>query len=278
MKNYIPRSISFVVDSNPANGVENLSAAASSFDRFRVNLSSQPLTIPRDAQNVTLSVESTSIWNVTPNIVTGQNDTLRVTGPNTLDVLTVYYIVVPQGNYSVSQLNQSIQTALSNAGAKISPDPLISLTPDEATSKIEIRLNYATVVVDFTQPNSMWEILGFLATTVLGPGAAGQSYLAPNTARFNVVNYFLVSCSLAGSGLRFNNRYQSIICKSEINARPGSLSINEFINPSQISVQELAGQTRNEFIVSLLKDDFSPANTNSEYFSVRFSISYLEAV
>lgn len=271
----VPQSVAFVVSSNPALGSYNLSKTANSFDAFSVRLQ-QPLKIPANAYNCTLRVEATSIWNNEPNIIAGVNDTLRVTGPNALDVVTVFDLTIPQGSYSVSELNQTLQTQLTNAGAKVSPDPLISITPDEATQKIDLRLNYTNVTVDFTQPNACYEILGFLSTSVVGPPAvAGQSYLANNEAKFNVINYYLVASSLVTQGLRFNDTYRSIINQTNITVRPNSLIVSEPFNPSVIPCPELAGQVRSDFDVRLLKDDLTAANTRGEYFSVRLSINYL---
>ena len=270
----IPQEIALVVSSNPALGARNISTTPNSFDAFEIQLD-QPIEIPPNAINTNLRVEATNIWNNEPNIIANVNDRLRVTAPDTLDVLTLYEITIPQGSYSVSELNQRIQTELSNAGAKVNPDPVISVTPDEATQKIELRLNYLGVIVDFTIPNSCYEILGFLATDVLTPTIAGESFLATNEAKFNVINYYLIASDLVSQGLRFNNTYQQIINQTNINVRPNSLIVSEPFNPSVIPCEELRGQVRSSFIVRLLKDDGLPANTRNEYFSVRMSIRYL---
>lgn len=271
----VPQEISMVVSSNPGLGAQNLSTTANSFDAFRVQLE-EPLAVPANAQNVTLRVEATNVWNNQPNIITGVNDKLRVTAPDTLDVLTIYDITIPQGSYSVSELNQRIQVELANAGAKTSPDPVISITPDEATQKIELRLNYLGVIVDFTIANSCWEILGFTPASVIGPPTiAGESFLAPNEAKFNVINFYLISSNLVSRGIRTNNTYRNIINQTNINVRPNSLIVSEPFNPSVIQTDELKGQVRSTFEVRLLKDDFTPANTRGEYFSVRMSIRYL---
>lgn len=273
----VPVEIPIVVSSNPALGAFNLSNTPNSFDAFRVDLE-QPLRIPKNARNCTLQVLSTSVWNNEPNVISGFNDTLRVTGPDTLDVITVFDIVIPQGSYSVSELNQRIAIELSNAGAKTSPDSLISLTPDEATQKVEIRAFYAGVIVDFTQPNSCWEILGFTPATILTATFAGESFLAPNEAAFNVINFYLISSSLVSQGLRYNNTYRQIINQTNIDVRPNSLIVSQPFNPSKIDVPELVGQVRSNFDIRLLRDDFTPANTRGEYFSVRMSITYLEPI
>jgi hypothetical protein len=273
----VKTEIPIVVSSNPAIGAFNLSITPNSFDSFRVDLD-QPIHIPRNARNCVLEVLSTSIWNNEPNIITGVNDRLRVTGPDTLDVLTVYDLTIPQGSYSVSELNQRIQIELSNAGAKTSPDPIISLTPDEATQKIEIRIFYTGAIVDFNIANSCWEILGFNNTDILTATFDGESFLAPNEASFNVINYYLISSNLVSQGLRFNNTYRQIINQTNIDVRPNSQIVSEPFNPSRIECPELVGQVRSNFDIRLLKDDFTPANTRSEYFSVRMSLSYLEPI
>lgn len=271
----IQNEISLVVSSNPALGGRNISTSPNSFDAFEVQLD-EPLAIPSNCRNPVLTVEATNIWNNEANIKAGVNDALRITAPDTLDVLTVYDIIIPEGSYSVSQLNQRVQTELANAGAKISPDPVISITPDDATQKIDLRLNYLGVIVDFTVPNSCWEILGFLPTSVVGPPTvAGESFLAPNEANFNVINYYLIASDLVSKGLRFNNTYKQIINQTNITAPPNSLIVSEPFNPSQIQVNELRGQVRSTFTVRLLKDDLEPASTRGEYFSVRMSIKYL---
>ena len=273
----VPVEIPIVVSSKPNLGAFNLSTTPGSFDAFRVDLET-PIRIPKNAKNCTLQVLSSSIWSNEPNVITGVNDTLRVTGPDTLDVLTVFDIVIPQGSYSVSELNQRIQIELSNAGAKTSPNAIISLTPDEATQKVEIRIFYTGAIVDFTQPNSCWEILGFTPATVLTATFAGESFLAPNPAKFNVINYYLISSSLVSQGLRFNNTYRQIINQTNIDVRPNSLIVSQPFNPSKIECPELVGQVRSNFDIRLLKDDFTSANTRGEYFSVRMSITYLEPI
>ncbi len=270
----IPQEIAMVVSSDPSLGARNISTTSGSFDAFEIQLD-QPIEIPAEAINTNLRVEATNIWNNEPNIISGVNDKLRVTGPNTSDVSTVFDITIPQGSYSVSELNQRLQTELSNLGAKVNPDPVISITPDEATQKIELRLNYINVTVDFTVANSCYEILGFLPTSVVTSIIAGESFLAPNEAKFNVISYYLVASSLVAQGLRFNNKYQQIINQTNITARPNSLIVSEPFNPSVIPSTEMNGQVRSTFTVRLLKDDGTPANTRGEYFSVRMSIRYL---
>ena len=112
------------------------------------------LRIPKNAQEVTLRVESATIWWTVPNILQGVNDTLYIAGPSVNDVVTNYIVVIPSGLYDLSGLEQAVHRALENQGAKIDPSPIISLTPDDSTQRVEVRLNYASVGVNFA-------VLGF---------------------------------------------------------------------------------------------------------------------
>lgn len=271
----IKKTISMVFTSDPAQGARQIGTNPNSYDAFQVQFD-EPIAIPKNAIECTLEVDSTVIWNNEANVVAGVNNTLRVTGPDTSDVVTVFDIVIPEGSYSVSEFNQSVQTLLANQGAKITPDPIISITPDEATQKIDIRLNYITSVVDFTQPNSCYNLLGFLSTSVLGPPTiSGESILAPNEANFNVINYYLIASDLVSQGLRFNNTYRQIINQTEISVRPNSQIVSTPYNPVIITCPELVGQVRSNVSFRLLKDDLTPANTRGEYYSLRMTINYM---
>lgn len=278
VKQLIPQEIAMLVSSNPAEGAYNISSRANSYDAVTINLQ-QPLKIPSNAINCQLKVLGTNIWNNTPNIIANENDKLLIIGKNSSDVITNFLITIPEGSYSVSDFNQAVLTELANQDAQ---DGMLSIQADDATSKVEIRLNFAYVGVSFAVANSCYEILGFLNTSTLGSQDGSGTgfidnitYTAPNIAKFNVINYYLIASDLVSQGLRFNNDYRQIINQTNITVRPGSLIVYEPNNPSTISCQELVGQTRSSFNIRLLKDDFSPANTRSEYFSVRMSITYL---
>ena len=120
-----------------------------------------------------------------------------------------YDITIPNGLYDLSGLNNAISRELELAGAKNDPDALITLNADEATQKVEIRFNYDDVSIDFSQPNTFADILGFSTTACdnpLGPyPTAPISILATDIAAFNTVNYFLIHGDLTNKGIRFNN-------------------------------------------------------------------------
>ena len=362
----VPEEISMLLTSDVSQGATNISDDGS---RFEVQLQNA-LEIPNDALNVNLSVEEATVWFTTPNILTGENDTIHITGPgeeqvdraslgydagtNTYEVkvgsvdivqaggavlptglytigqyfrplsgalsgndyiitgiptdtaaittLTItnltdtqapntgnfakidplassvnnYVIVIPQGLYDLSGLNQAILRELESSGAQINPDPLITMTPDEPTQRVEIRFNYTTVSIDFSQPFGFEEIIGF-DSIQYGPYAiAPNSILAPNVAAFNQVNYYLLHTDLTNKGIRFNNNYNQTVSQILIDVSPGSQIVSKPFNPAKVSVQELAGAKRTNIRVWLTDDQNRPVNTNSENFTARIVLHYLK--
>jgi hypothetical protein len=360
---FIPEEISFVVSSDPDAGAVNRSADGSYFE---VQLD-DGLQIPKDALNVNVRVEEASIWWVVPNIITGQNDKMYITGEdasittsyssmgfdplNTFsltngiadilqatgpplptgafivgDIITIetgtlagssftitninadqanqmnyqvvpsdenlavgnfsfsrtrpglpnnYVITIPQGLYDLSGLNQAVQRELENAGARIDPDPLLVFSPDDATQKVELRINYDNVSIDFTQPDTPRVILGF-NSEVYGPfPSAPIEILAPNIAEFNQVNYFLIHSDLVSKGIRFNNRYNQTISQVLIDVAPGSQIVSKPFNPAKSNAMELAGAKRTNLRFYITDDKQRTVNTNGEYWTARIVIDYL---
>mgnify|MGYP005989272341 CR=1 FL=1 len=179
-------------------------------------------------------------------------------------------ITIPQGLYDLTGLNASIARELELIGSPA----FITLNPDEATQKVEMRFNFANVSVDFTQPNTFADILGF-DKQVYGPFTQPTPILAPNVAAFNTVNYFLVHSDLTNKGIRFNNSYNQTIGQVLIDVPPGSQITSQPRNPAKINAPELAGATRTTLRFWLTDDANRRVNTNNEYWSARIVIHYL---
>jgi hypothetical protein len=267
----VPHEISLLASSDPEAGAINRSADGS---QFEIQLE-DALRIPQKAVNITLDVEEATVWWSVPNIITGENDKMYITAPDTLDVLTPYTITIPQGLYDLTALNQAILRELENAGAKINPTPVIGLSPDDATQKVELRFNYVGIQVDFTQPDTPRVILGF-NSQVIGPNVvAPQTYLADNTAAFNQVNYFLIHSDLTNKGIRFNNSYSQTVSQVLIDVPPGSQIVSKPFNPAKINSPELKGASRTNIRFWLTDDRNRPVNTNNEFFTCRVAIKFL---
>lgn len=186
-----------------------------------------------------------------------------------------YVITIPQGLYDLSGLNQAIQRDLENLGARTDPEPLITFTPDAATQKVEMRINYDDVSVDFTQVDTPRLILGFDSLVYGTYPTAPIEILAPNIAEFNQINYFLIHSDLVNKGIRFNNRYNQTISQVLIDVAPGSQIIHKPFNPAKSNAMELAGAKRNNMRFYITDDKQRTVNTNGEYWTARIVIDYL---
>ena len=276
---FIKEEISLIVSSDEKVGATNKSEDGS---RFAIQLDGDGIHLPKDAMNVTVEVEEATIWWSIPNIIAGENDKMFVFGDSddAVPVPQLYTITVPQGLYDLSSLNLAILSELESQGARTLDGtgaslPLISMSADSSTQKVRLRFNYANVYVDFTQPNTMREILGF-NSAVYGPFAgAPQNILADNTANFNTVNYFLIHSDIVAQGVRFNNTYNQTLAQVLINVAPGSQIVSTPFNPARSGANELAGNRRTNIRFWLTDDQDRAVNTNNENWSARIVIHYM---
>ena len=224
--------------------------------------------------NVLLDTTVSQLFEVIPstdNLVNGVTSFSRYRS----GVAQSFVVTIPVGLYDLDGINNTIQRELEVQGAKTDPSPLISFSADDATQKVQMRLNYTDVSVDFTQAGTPRTILGFDAL-VYGPSPlAPIDILAPNTAGFNTVNYFLIQSDLVQRGIRFNNVFNQTIAQVLINVLPGSQIVSTPFNPAKTNAQELAGTKRSNLRFRLTDDRGLPVNTNGEYWSARIVIEYL---
>jgi hypothetical protein len=142
---FIKDEVVLIVSSDPALGASNVRNQGSSFE---VQYDGEGLEIPKEAQNVTVSVQQSEVWWNIPNVVPG-NDTFYITGPNSLDVPTNYVLVIPKGLYATSELDQALSRELALTDAKSTAGPLINIQGDASTDKTLLKFNYPGVSVDF---------------------------------------------------------------------------------------------------------------------------------
>ena len=256
-----------IVSSNPVNGALNRTADGSSFE---IQLKPE-LYIPAEAQNISITMEEATIWWSVANIETGVNDRFYITGPNVNNVSQNFVIIVQQGLYNLSALNTALLRGLENAQAKAG---IISLSADEATQRVVIRFEDVNTSIDFTQPDTCRDILGF-NSRIVGPFVTvPREEIADNVAAFNTVNYFVVHSDLAATGIRVNNVYSQVLGVVPINVAPRSQIIYTPFNPPRIDSNELRGAKRTNLRFWLTDDRNRLVNTNSEYWSARVVIRY----
>ena len=262
----VDREVSIILDSNPATGAVQRTADGSAFSvQFE-----EPLLIPSNAVNPTLDVEESAVWYSTPNIFESgakQNNAFSITdlsGPLTYDLF------IPGGLYSVIE----IQNAMNAQVSGIAGSDIIELTLNDATGRIVLYINTPGFELSFNVPFTLGTILGFLPQIY----SALVYYNGQLVPQINAVNFYLIQCDLVQDGIRFNNRYNSIIETILIDVAPRELIISRPFNPPTIPIDELAGNPRSRIRVQLLTDSLEPAETDGEYFYVRLSLRWKEPV
>lgn len=260
---FVPREISIILDSNPANGAINRSADGSSFEvQFQ-----DPLLIPANAINPTLDVEESNIWYSQKNVFAAgdeQNNEFEFNG---------VLLNVPEGIYTVSSLEAAMNRAIDEN--PITTGFTINLIFNQSTGLLELLLNAGNTLL-FPVNDSLGPITGF-DTNVLYTAALNPN-ISQSVPAFNNINYYLVQCDLVDNGVRFNNLYRNIVEVSLIDVPPRNLIIHRPFNPPTIPVDNLTGHPRNKVRVSLLRDDLQPADTDGEYYFLRLSLRWLEPV
>jgi len=264
MTNYVPREMSFLFSSDPANGALNVSQLGS---RFTVQLDN-PIALGNNAKAPTIEVQQASIWYTTPNISANKgNDQFHFTVG-----VTSYSFTIPAGLYSVSALNQLISREMVSLG--LNADQIV-LSADNATQKIVLTYNYADTQVDFTPVNTPREILGFNSRlSPATPSTVGQSDTGDVVAEFNVLNSYLIHSNLTSRGIPINNFGASAIARVPINAEVGRQVNYAPFNPTKSDARELIGKSVNSFDVWLTSQDNEPIDTFGEVFSVLVVIRY----
>lgn len=249
----MPR-IELILDSNPANGAQNVSADGSQFEVVMDDM--LDLT---EFKNLDVSVPASSIWWVIPNITLGVNNQVYVNY-----LATDYVLVIPQGLYDLNGCDEAISRALAAAGLPVAP-PLFQLQADSNTQRVLIKFNFAGVSLDFTQPDTPRLIWGF-DPNVVGPSTLGETVTADSQAAFNQINYFLIHSDIADQGIRFNGSFNQSIGVAQIVVAPGSLNVYEPVHPATFS-QNPFKRKRMKFW--LTDDQNRNVNTNGEFYSFR---------
>ena len=269
----VQEELTLLLSSSELNGAQGKSADGS---EFYIQLDNNTaLNIPDSALNINVSVEDADVWWTVPNISPEKNNNkLYITGPDVSDVVQNFVITIPKGLYDVSSLSESVQRELENSNAKVDPEPLITLYGDPSTQRVELRLAYDTVSIDFTQSDTPRDILGF-NSQIVGPFVtAPDNILGDYVASFNQVNSFLLHCDLVKEGILYNSNYYQIISKIPITVPPGSLINYQPYHPPKSNAQDLAGSRRSVVRVWLTDEKNNPVDTNGEDYNVRLLITY----
>jgi hypothetical protein len=145
---YIPEAISFIITSDEKQGAVNKSIGG---DYFEIQLD-DGIKIPKEAINVNLTCQESTVWWIIPNLIKGVNSTLYVYGDSndSIPVPQLYEVEIVTGLYDLDGLQQALLSGLEGLGARTKGDngkylPLVNLIADDATQRVVIRLNYPNV-------------------------------------------------------------------------------------------------------------------------------------
>ena len=261
----VDKQLSYTFSSNTSTGATNIQNNGASFS---VALNS-PIYIPKGTVDCTVEVLQAAVWNTSPNIaVEFGNNRLSFSYSELL-----YDFVIPDGLYSLTDLNTTISRLLANAGLASN---LFILSGDQSTQKTVITYSVSGVRIDFTNPDSIRTVLGFDArlSPVGGISAAGQSDFSDNTAVFNRINSFFVRSSMVNNGLPLNNVGSGIIAAIPITAAPGSQINYAPTIPIAVDASNLPGTTLQFISFDLLDQELRYVNTVGEDWSITLAIKY----
>lgn len=261
------QEINILASSDPSNGATGISSDGS---LFNVKLS-EAINIPSNAFNVKVSAEQGTVWWTVPNIITGTNDTFYFNyndGGGGVD----YTLVFPQGLYDVTGFNTTASSLLVNQGLAAN---LIVFAGDDSTQKVTITRNATLITIDFTQADTMRDLLGFDNQTIASNPTQPVVTFGDNVAAFNTVNSFLIHSDLCDNGMRLNSTYSQIVANVLIDVPPGSQIVYEPQKPPILSASYLKGTKKDRLRFWLTNEANQAVNTASEYWTVRMRISYM---
>ncbi len=260
------KEITFIISSDVLNGATNKSADGSTFD---VQLE-QPLQIPANASNVTLEVQTATIWWTVPNILTGVNDKFRLKEP-LVNAGAFTDVIIPQGLYDLVGLAAAIEREIVDAGYTAG---MFTFSGDTATQKVVIAFNIANSEIDFTATETFRGILGFDSQVLANVAVLGKTFLAENVANFNVLEYFLMTTDLVDAGLRFNNTWNQIMARVYVDVAPGSQIVYTPQWPAKSGCNKLRGRAVQTMHFTLTDQNNNLVNTAGEDYSAEIVIKY----
>jgi hypothetical protein len=301
MSGRIEQSLEFIVSSGQGSSYNSADGS-----KFTVELD-QPLTIPREAENIQLAVLGASVWWNTINIVEDGINNVFMMYVNTRDqpapgsvgftpVPTLHNVTLRAGLYDVEAVYDAIVAFLIAANV----DPLraqtcIRLWPDNVRDRICLQLSGSNEgqggIVQYPiymmfNAGCFWETLFGFDPNII-PYEAGTNspafpvptvmvYVATNPADVNPVDYFVVHSDLTAKGHLFNGKYQQIVAQVPIKGvRPGTqITYVPNVAP-RCDAQNLAGIDLKSFRMWLTDQVGLPVETSGKLWSVRMAITYV---
>lgn len=236
-------------------------------NRYNVVLN-DGIGVPKHAKGIRVAMTQSSYWNFDLNIKEGENKIYFEYDGNPQTSITI-----TPGYYGLEDLKSSISLELNLAGE---PTDLFTLTADAPSQKVIINFNAINIRLDFTQPDTLREIIGFdsrLSPTI-GFAQAGEVDLGDNIAKFNSFNLILISMpTLLKQGIPVNAVGKAILGSIPITAKPNSLITYSPSYPIWSDANHLAGSNITNIIFESTNENLQPLYVVDSY-SFILSIEY----
>ena len=261
----LEKTFSYIFNSDPISGAQQLSSDGSS---FTVTLNT-PISIPKSAVDATAGVLQASIWNTSPNISPQFNNNV-FTFTTTQAPAGTYSLNIPSGLYSIEGLNTYFSSQFVNLGFSSN---LISIGGDFATQTSILTFEFMGDSVNFTIPNSVRTVLGFNSQILTSP-SDNFSFYSENTAAFNRNNSYVIASNLVSQGIPVNNQSAGIITTVPIDKPPGSQIVYQPQNVIWFDICELIGNSKLNMTFRLLNQDLMATPTSGDYWSFVILIKY----
>ncbi len=258
------RNVSFLISSNPTQGAQPIGVLG---NEFKIDMSTFPIRIPKNALSNQISVVNASIPYVSPNIT-------AVTSPINnkfyFQYLTINHVIsIPTGLYGLADLAAQISQQLVSL---LLPSNLFTFVGNSASQTVSIVFNYTTLQIDFTPTDTFRFLFGFdsgvypAIPTVL----ATESVTAQNTANFDQLQTFLISTNLVSYGLPINGTQSSgIIGVIPITSdyTPGSRIAYDPQQPNLVEASDMTGQNRTTATFKLTDQEGRNIDLLGQYWS-----------
>lgn len=260
--------------------------------KFTVNLKN-PLTIPDGASNITIECLSANVWFTSPNIsTTYKNNTLWLKYEYAPNPPIEFFLVIPNGLYTVSSLSAEVQRQMSKTklvGAV--PNTIlfttdgyfkseaICFTGNQATQRVIVNLGKdLQMITDTTKVNNIAPTLGFTHNPLLTISGSladtNHAYEADSTAKFNKINQYLLHGSIVDHGLSYNDQYSFIIAEFQVDKPAGHLITYRPFIPYRVDGSKLKSAPLTSLDWYLTNENGVLVDLNGEEYSFSIVIRY----
>lgn len=203
--------------------------------RFQLKLS-RPIEVPNTAIDISMEITSANIWFTTPNINEKyENNKIYINYDDGVNQ-QLFVFTIPDGLYSVASLNETIEHLVTAENVPGTTEKFLCTSiifgADTATQRVKIKLDLnLSIITDPAQLNNIASTLGWydpldplLDIGPIGPAAyTGQIFTAPEIAKLNKINSYLIHGDIVKNGIQVNNVQANILTEIQLNVPAGKL-------------------------------------------------------